>query len=609
MLAAALLPVGCGRQAASVAGPTAMATDPAAEVLARAGRYASQTRLVVDYYRIYRQLAYPLPVTRVDNPPLAIEDNFSYPWEIWMLWELEERVNCLGWAGQWSGDSLYRRLAQTDLEALAGWETYKVQHNPHLSVGHAARIMAGAWRHWDWLDGELKAKLESACRRLVDQQAAWLAEGRIGLQSAEAVLAGDESLLHNIPVIATLGMSMAARVCDHPLREELERHALALVLAELELRSRGQTEAISYDGYVLDFVADWLEGAPEAGRQAVLDHPQLGVMLGQAALLAAPGCALRFAPFNDVEPREMPFHAGAQAKFLSHRLDGRAAWYLARFPLSALRSDGLAALQALGGVPPEREAPAPGATAALYALVLRSGWEPRDLAVAVSASEATPGHIQRDNGTIVIGSGGRWLIDDPGYQQYLAGPEQEFTLGPLAHNYPVIDGRTQVLPRVERLFCRMEGDSLAHAALELTAAYDSLPGLRRVVRELWLRGGSLVVVADRVQGAGLDSLQYAWQGHPEVAWWLQDNAWLLHCEGASLWLQSPQAAMDGPELTRLPGTRGQLTLVKQLTASDDNRIWWVFNLGPEPVSCEPGPDGSLLTVRGEGFTAEFRALE
>ena len=100
-----------GQRSAGPPGAESLSTRAEAELMARAAHYAAQERLTVDYYRIYRKLAYPLPVIAVDNPPLGVEDSFSYPWEIWMIWELEQRINSLGWAAEISGDQRYRELA------------------------------------------------------------------------------------------------------------------------------------------------------------------------------------------------------------------------------------------------------------------------------------------------------------------------------------------------------------------------------------------------------------------------------------------------------------------------------------------------------------------
>ncbi|HUU26521.1 MAG TPA: heparinase II/III family protein [archaeon] len=597
---------GCGsgkdRVAGIKAGINTLREQAERVIQKRASLYAPQKFLVVDYYRIYRKLAYPLPVRRIDHPPITVESISPYPWEIWMTWDLEERINSLGWAGEWFGDPQYRSLVQTDLKALAGWPSYNVWESPHLSIGHAVRIMAGAYRSWSWLDPELKKDIERACARVVDNHADWFKRTRMNLTSVDQIMNSPDrgSLTHNIPVIANLALCMAARLSGHPLREALERHSLALILAELELRKNGTTEGVSYDGYILDFVADWLEEADPESRSAVLDRPELDEMLNQSVILAVPGDILQFAPFNDVEPREMPFHASAHAKFARLRWNPRSAWYLDRFPADCFRSDALAELHGLEmqGAP---EPPVPGALEGLYSLVLRSGWETEDLAVAISASNSLSGHIQKDNGSLVIGTRGFWLIDDPGYQQYVQGEEREFTLGPTAHNYPVVNWQTQKVSEVKRLACSDMGHSLLYAALDITGGYDPSLSLTRVTRQVWMSNKNLVVVADRVIGPGVRNIGYCWHAHPKAALWVEDGACLIHLDSADLWVQCPGRPLNGSEIKRLPGTRGQVSIHTVLETGKDSCIWWIFNLSDSPARYTVGDNGIALDAAGQRF--------
>jgi len=583
--------------------------ERAAEIIhERAERYAGQELLVVDYYRIYRKLAYPLPVTEIHRPDFFVAGISKYPWEIWMTWELEERINSLGWAAQSSGDESLRSLVRRDLEALAGWPEYDVWESPHLSGAHCARILASAYKNWPWLGEELKRKIETALGRIVNSFPEWLNDGRLDLTTAQAVLDSPQraSFEHNIPTIAMIGRALAARIAGHSQAQAIETHTGALVQAQLDMRSQGHTEAISYDGYILDFAADWLPGAQEDVRSRALEHPALSLMLDQSWLMSAPGNVLNVAPFNDVEPREMPFHAGAHAKLLALREDPRSRWFLANCPLEWLRSDALAAL---AGLPDssQAQAPASGAFEGLYTMVLRTGWDSTDVAVAISATDASVGHIQNDKGTLVIGSGGNWLVDDPGYQQYVPGLEREFTLGPTAHNYPVINGVLQKANRVKRLDCSGR-DGVLHAAVDITEGYE--PGrldLQRVVRHVWLRQAgdkTVIVVADRIQGRGIETVDYNWHTHPQAALWLAEGACLVHLGHSNLWIDSPNLRLEGRKIVRLPGTRGQVTVQAQAAGADDCCIWWVFTLGAAPAGKSLSADGLVLEAAGMKFSPE-----
>ncbi len=569
----------------------------------RDSAHASQKFLLVDYYRIYQKVAYPLPVRQIQNPEFHVKGIREYPWEIWMTWELEERINSLGWAGEWFGQTEYRSLVQRDLKALTGWPAYDFWERPHLAGAHAVRIMVAAYWNWAWLDPELKEAIKQACARAVDLQAGWLKD-RLQLVTVDQIMRAPRrgSFTHNIPTIATIGLCMAARLSGHPLKEDLERHTQALVMAQFELRKMGLTEAISYDGYILDFIADWLYDSPSDIRKIVLENAQLDRMLEQSIVLAVPGHLLNIAPFNDVEAREMPFHASAHAKFARMKALPRSEWLLSRCPLDWLRSDALAAFHDLE-VTGSPQAPVPGATEGLYALVLRSGWDHGDLAVAISATNTPPGHIQKDNGSVVIGTHGAWLIDDPGYQQYMSGQEREFTLGPTAHNFPLVNGHAQKINSVKRLLCT-ENDGLLHAVVDITGGYDRSLNLDLVRRHAWMLDNRLVVIADRISGPEVRNCEYYWHANPKAALWLQGDACLIRLDPANLWVQCANASIQGTEIRRLPGTLGQITIHAELEIGKDSCVWWLFNLGESPAEYELKNGGLAIEVSGQRFEVD-----
>jgi hypothetical protein len=94
------------------------------EIRRRAEKYLGLRYLVVDYYRTRRRLAYPLPVQSLSIPAVPVPTIADYPWSIWMLWELEERVHSLGWAAEWFKNEEFARSAVRDLEALTAWPKY-----------------------------------------------------------------------------------------------------------------------------------------------------------------------------------------------------------------------------------------------------------------------------------------------------------------------------------------------------------------------------------------------------------------------------------------------------------------------------------------------------
>jgi hypothetical protein len=195
------------------------------------------------------------------------------------------------------------------------------------------------------------------------------------------------------------------------------------------------------------------------------------------------------------------------------------------------------------------------------------------------------GHLQADNGTMVIGTHGQWIVSDPGYQQYMNDTEREFTLGPAAHNYPVINGLKQDKKEPKLVSLESAEPGLWRAQIELAACYPSEAGVTSVVRTVWLQGRRGVIVGDRIQAGSVRSLKYHWHGHPDAGWWIQDGWALIHSGGAELWFTSPQAELKDDKIQRLPASRGQLTLVAEADPTAPV-VWWVFSLGEGPPKIE-----------------------
>ena len=575
-----------------------------AEVRRRAQEELHKRRLVVDYYRIGRKIAYPLPVLSLSIPNVPVPGIKGYPWSIWLLWTLEERVVSLGWTAEWLGDHEARRAATADLAALAQWPKYRQLSTPDLASAHAGRILWRAATQWKWPDEDLQDALREACRRHVEDVLPTSDKMFASVSTKDDVLRHDSphKLLQNIPLIGTIGAALTASAVQHAAAAHLNARVAALFGAILDLRTKGFTEGVAYDGYVLDFIADWLGTLPAAERSAILDHPNLKQYLDECCLLGAPGAIEQVAELSDVEPREMPFRLSAQAKLLRFRPLPVAAWLLARCRLDWLRSDALAALHQLKIEPPASEPPS-GALDAHYAAVLRSGWEADNLAVAVACSNSPMDHIQSDNGTLVIGTRGNWLITDPGYQQYAKGDERDFTVGPAAHNAPLLNGIQQTLKQPRRVALENIAPGVSRVAIDLAACYPPSLALKTLVRQVWLADDNLVVVADRIEAETPPQATYHWHANPACAWWLEADWALIVLDEVQLWFTSPQAQLSGANLQRLPGSRGQLSLIPTIDEAP-SVVWWAFVISQQRPVMHLESQGRQLRILDRVFRVE-----
>jgi len=564
-------------------------TTPQEVVRRRAKDEASKDRLIVDYYRVRRKLAYPLPIAglHVAGFPLRSFPSADYPWSIWLTWSLEERLAALGWAAEWDGNEAISTAVARDLAVLATWPRYRQFERLDLAMGHSGRMLWRAKAHWHWPAPELQDALVQAMVRLVED-ALPFSEGLHGpFKTAAQIIESHEphAHLHNIPTIATLGAALAAHGAGHPSADLLDARLEVLVGALLEMRTRGHSEGVSYDGYLFDFIADWLSCLPEERRRPILGHPGFKSVFGESCNLYAPGDAAAVAELGDVEPAQMNFHLSAQAKLQALDPTPGRAWFLGRCAAEAMRSDGLAALHRAPSTPQE---PLPGgATDAQYAAVLRGGHDDDDLAVAVSASGSPMGHIHFDRGSIVIGTRGRWLITDPGYQQYVETTERTFTIGATAHNAPTLDGRAQDRKASARPVLTSPGRGTFRADLELGECYSEAAA--KISRSVWLEGKRNVIVRDRFTVGRRMELGYHWLADAGAGWWIEGGSACLAWDfapGDCLWIRTSHGPLSERLVDRLPGSRGGMTLSYSFTVEPGSyEIAWWFQLAsslPEP---------------------------
>lgn len=569
--------------------------DPVSLILRRASDQLSQNRLVVDFYRIRRRLAYPLPVREESFPEFPTRLGTWYPWDCWLAWAIEERVWNLGWAGTWNEDQNYRNAVEQDLCGLATWKYACPDQIDGLAVAHFVRTLIHAARHWPWLSAETRNQIDQGLKYQLAFFSDWLAAEHRWWQRRKQEPNHEDfaSPLHNIHFIQTVGLCLAARWVGHADAHRLESRTSAFCKALLDQHAGGVSEGVGYDGYILDFMMDWLQGAPANPANAILSHTELEMMLDQSAIMAAPGNVSEVAKLGDVEPLEMPFHISALAKYRRIRSNLRWDWLLDRYDPSRMRTEALMALKEGPALNRTME-PAAG-SATRCARVLRSGWTVEDLAVAVSVHQGRMGHLHFDNGSIVIAAGGNWMIDDPGYQQYMPTSEREFSAGADAHNAPLPDGHPQSARAGAVAHEPMRRENIWKTTIDLTGCYDNSIALCR--RHLWLVDRRMVVVADEVKG-DFSKVGYHWHGHPRAAWWAQDGLALVYLDRTELWIRCMSQKLQQNQIDRRRGSRGQLTLCASIDRGASNVIWWVFGVDRQLID-RVVLDGDQLSATAE----------
>ena len=590
-------------------------TDLERALRERTARQKTRHEVDVYYYRIGHTLAFPLPVTRrparAELPPGVT--NLTYPWLIWFVWELEERWRILHAAWRAHGDAEAGRLLQRELAALATWEKFtEMNDQPGLGAAHIAGCLAQALAQPAGWDPAHLASARAAARHLLDGDIApWYAK------QWAAEKPWTPQRLVNIPVITLARAAELARIIGHPQLETYDRRMLEVLRVWARFRTGPEfhTEGTTYDGYLLDSVTGWLEAHPQRAELIRECEAAFRSVAAQWIHLTLPGRADLHAPLGDVEP-EMPFWTAVLARAATWYRLPEALWLLHRVPVARLPAativDALGASSVLALTP---SAPAAAPREHPHAVSLRTGWAGSDIAAVVSAVRNPMSHLQADAGQVVLGWHGRYWITDPGYQQYRAGEERDYTLGTQAHNAPVINGSIQK-PKAARLeLVETDRAGRQHTRLELAACYPGLAKDARVRREIWLarEGETALVVRDEFAALPAQAeILHHWLGGHHLAWAFLDG-WARLSDGRrAVWFGTSAGKIAPASLTRHPGSRGPIAVAhKSKLEGTGGTQWWVFwcddaggwapptiSVADSSLTLQPGRPGSRRMTFG-----------
>lgn len=545
------------------------AEDLEQELRSRVDEQLRRTELAVDHYRIGHRWAFPLPVgQRPVDLPAGVPGVAPYPWLIWLTWELVERWEVLrGAATRWD-DAEARRLVRTELAALAGWDHFREWNDKvSLPTGHLAMSLARELSDPDW-DPEHREQAHQAARTLLHTDVpAWYEETWLGIGS-----------LANIPMIVLCSVAALARVVGDPSAEVYAERVVEAVETWFAARSAEHlTEQTAYNGYLFDSVTQWMEIEQALGTRHDLAQRWRSPLLelgDEWAQLSVPGRADLAVPLGDVES-EMTQWLSCAARFTrwyGTEATAGTSWLLRRCSPERLPATALVIalhdqVDVAAPPPPEAAVELPSAVA------LRTGWNHDDRLVAVGVGRHEMGHLHHDTGHVVMAWRGTVWITDPGYQQYVPGPERDYTLGSAAHNTPVItvDGSDQILQS------RKEGRvvGLAPVQLDLTDCYAGLPATARLTRAV-RQADDRVIVDDAVTGlAAAAEVTVHWLAAAGLAWSFVDG-WIRWSDGtACLWLGTGTPAgrehLSPTAVVRHPGSRGPIGVSHTWPAG--NRQW------------------------------------
>lgn len=539
------------------------------ELKKRGMREAAVSFLLVNFYRIRRKTALRLPLNDLPmlSPRVGIIEN--YPWMLWIIWKLEARLLSLAAAERITTNAEITDVFRRDVRALCRWDSGMVGSSGQPLFGsHLLRCLTYLLDSTTADASLIEARLEDLLfgyRQLLDDRRQVLRDEVKNPQTWP-------KSYYNINCIPIFAMALAARRIEHPRRAEIEETAAEISQRLGQARREGWTEGWSYDAFVQDFLADWLLAAPEYAGKELSEAFKPSLL--EPMQINCPGGRFNPPILADAECPEMFFHWSAVVKWHAITGDRDLLAGLENAPMEDVSSDALLWWPAEEISIPQRNSP----MRTPNAVVLGDCPEPEVL-VTVGAAGCQNGHLQADRGHICVGAGGDWVVQDPGYRQYLRTSEHHFATGVTAHNVPVVDGQGENLEGVRAIPLNWPQpilDAMNNAAMfELTGFYGEDLELISVKRKV--RAGSEVIVEDLVSGRrDAYEVSYYWHFHPEaylgeeagnLLLVLGDQVWQVTCEGLILSLA---------QVSRLRGSRGQQTLSVNLACQRERVIRWFF---------------------------------
>ena len=559
------------------------------EIKRRIESELQRQELIVYYYRIGHTISFPLPVTDLPDLPPGIPNlGCPYPWGIWLTWELRERWDILYTAWKQFHNQEAGILLQEELAAIAQWKkTYEGPDTAGLSTGHLAAFLAKALQFPEDWNPELYAEALKAAHQILERDTPQWFEKTWAKKTTFT-----ERDLHNIPCIVLTSTALLARTIGHSSAKVLDDKAQAMFQSWLAFCLTGYSEGTSYDGFFMDSLTQWMEHHPDQEALLAQAKPAFRKHLDNWIHHTLPGRLDLHAPLADVEP-EMFFWMNVTEKLVKWYGWEDGAWLLKHIPPVRMASSALTgSLDSIYKHPIKLDSPSAGSHQHAASVTMRTGWDTDDLAVTLSLSNTETGHLHYDNGHLIIGHGNRFWITDPGYQQYRQGQELDFTIGPHAHNAPVISNISQS-KRVGKLKQLTTLDNgWQYCSLDISSCYEKLPEYTQITRDVLMASGDIqgVIVRDRITASTTLKVEYFWQGGGYLAWAFADQMVRLSNEKRILWIGTSPGQITPSQVERHAGSRGPLTL-KHLYTLDQgtHEIYWIF-LFDENCGWKPEPD-------------------
>lgn len=399
-----------------------------------ANGYLTETSFSITYYG-GKVVTFPLPPVQpgpIPNPPGFTS---AYPYWTMMTRAVQDRLETLSLAYAVTGNTAYADKAEQYMLSVAGWNawtdpTYPCGGYTCLDTSH---LTFGVSMALDILYDRLSAEERTLVMTALENK------GLIPLYKDSK-----SKVDHNIQSLraAALGSGAAVLLGHSPNANAYLTRAMNYYKWYLDERmTSGKQEGFLYTSYAMDNMIKAFDHINRVtGVRELADHPFLNDFLVRWIVYAmAPG-ASGLANFSDSGTVN---YFGLTMNVINAWLDnGQAGWYLKETKSAAGGVNGFLYFR------PNATITAPDAWPASTVLdengwaMLRSGWENDDVLFSMVSNSSNLGHNHYDQNSFQIATNRTWIATDPGYQDYVAGPVNAFTVRK-GHSTIQVDGQGQ----------------------------------------------------------------------------------------------------------------------------------------------------------------------
>lgn len=396
--------------------------------------YLKETEFSLTYYG-GKVVTFPLPPVQPDpmpNPP-----GFTDPYPYWTMMTrgVQDRLETLSLAYAVTQVEDYADKAEQYLLSVAGWDTWTDPTYPcgGYSCLDTAHLTFGTSMALDILYDRLSEESRLTVLTALEEK---------GLSPLYKDVR--TKLDHNIQTLraAALGSGAVVLKGHSPNADAYLTRSMDYYQWYLDERIQsGKQEGLLYTSYAMDNMIKAFDHIDRAtGVRDLAHHPFLNDFLVRWVVYAlAPGGG-GLANFSDSGTAN---YFGLTMNVINSWLhNGQAGWYLKETESAASGMTGFLYFRPDALITPPDEWPASTILDEIGWTLLRSGWENDDVLFAMTSNNSRLGHNHYDQNSFQLATNRSWIAGDPGYQDYVAGPVNDFTVR-LGHSTIQVDGKGQ----------------------------------------------------------------------------------------------------------------------------------------------------------------------